>query len=54
MNRLRKFSVRNPIIGEIVRPLARHYGLRPAGEELNFIINYDVKYHLGVSAGEEE
>jgi hypothetical protein len=38
--------------------LARHYGLPPVGdasaEELDFIINYDVKYRMGASAGEEE
>jgi hypothetical protein len=32
--------------------LARHYGL--SDEELDFIINYDVKYRMGVSAGERE
>jgi hypothetical protein len=38
-----------PIIDEIDRALARHYGL--TAEELDFIINYDVKYRLG--AGDE-
>jgi hypothetical protein len=38
---------------EIDRALARHYGL--SAEELDFIINYDVKYRMGASAlGEEE
>ena len=32
--------------------LARHYGL--SDEELDFIINYDVKYRIGASAGEED
>lgn len=44
-----------PIIDEIDRALARHYGL--SAEELDFIINYDVKYRMGASAeleGEEE
>jgi len=42
-----------PIIDEIDRALARHYGL--SAEELDFIINYDVKYRMGSSAlGEEE
>ena len=44
-----------PIIDEIDRALARHYGL--SDEELDFIINYDVKYRMGASAeleGEEE
>jgi hypothetical protein len=39
------------IIDEIDRALARHYGL--SDEELDFIINYDVKYRMGASAGEE-
>ncbi len=33
--------------------LTHHYGLRPLGEELDFIINYDVKYRLGASAVED-
>jgi methylase of polypeptide subunit release factors len=33
------------IIDEIDRALARHYGL--SAEELDFIINYDVKYRMG-------
>jgi hypothetical protein len=32
--------------------LAGHYGL--SAEELDFIINYDIKYRLGRDAGEEE
>jgi len=28
------------------------YALSPAGEELDFAINYDVKYRMGASAGE--
>ncbi len=52
MNRFWKSTVRKPIIDEINRPLARHYGL--SDEELDFIINYDVKYWMGMSAGEEE
>jgi hypothetical protein len=34
-----------PIIDEIDRVLARHYGF--TDEELDFIINYDIKYRLG-------
>jgi hypothetical protein len=34
-----------PIIDEIDRALARHYGL--SDEELDFIINYDIKYRMG-------
>lgn len=38
---------------EIDRALARHYGL--SDEELDFIINYDVKYRMGTeSEGEDE
>jgi hypothetical protein len=41
-----------PIIDEIDRVLARHYGL--TAEELDFIINYDIKYRMGaVLEGEE-
>jgi len=41
-----------PIIDEIDRVLARHYGF--TDEELDYIINYDVKYRLGADDGEEE
>jgi hypothetical protein len=34
-----------PIIDEIDSVLGRHYGF--TGEELDFIINYDIKYRLG-------
>jgi hypothetical protein len=34
-----------PILDEIDRVLARHYGF--TAEELDFIINYDIKYRLG-------
>lgn len=41
------------VIDEIVRVLARHYGF--TDEELDFIINYDIKYRIGMTAeGEEE
>mgnify|MGYP001287903404 CR=1 FL=1 len=33
------------IIDEIDRALAKHYGF--TGEELDFIINYDIKYRMG-------
>jgi hypothetical protein len=39
-----------PIIDEIDRALARHYGL--SDEELDFIINYDVKYRMGAELEE--
>lgn len=45
-----KFS--KPIIDEIDRMLAQHYGFND--EELDFIINYDIKYRMGVDTFEEE
>jgi hypothetical protein len=41
-----------PIIDEIDRVLAKHYGL--TDEELDFIINYDIKYRMGQGTGEDE
>jgi len=41
-----------PIIDEIDRVLAKHYGF--TDEELDFIINYDIKYRMGGDAGEDE
>ena len=41
-----------PIIDEIDRVLAKHYGF--TDEELEFIINYDIKYRLGQEADSEE
>jgi hypothetical protein len=40
------------IIDEVDRILAKHYGFTE--EELDFIINYDIKYRMGQSAGEDE
>jgi hypothetical protein len=37
-----------PIIDEIDRVLAKHYGF--TDEELDFIINYDIKYRMGQNA----
>ncbi len=34
-----------PIIDEIDRVLAQHYGF--TNEELDFIVNYDIKYRMG-------
>ena len=34
------------------RVLARHYGF--TDDELDFIINYDIKYRMGRESGEEE
>ena len=41
------------IIDEIDRILAKHYGFTP--EELDFVINYDIKYRMGqvADSGEE-
>lgn len=41
-----------PIIDEIDRVLAKHYGF--SEEELDFIINYDIKYRMGKDAEEAE
>jgi hypothetical protein len=43
-----------PIIDEIDTVLAKHYGF--TDEELDFIINYDIKYRMGkeLENGEEE
>ena len=41
-----------PIIDEIDRLLAQHYGF--TDEEVDFIINYDIKYRMGHTGGEEE
>lgn len=38
-------KVSKPIIDEIDKVLAQHYGL--TDEELDFIINYDIKYRMG-------
>ena len=41
-----------PILDEIDRVLAAHYGF--TDEELDFIINYDIKYRMGRDAESEE
>jgi hypothetical protein len=41
-----------PIIDEIDRALAQHYGF--TDEELDFIINYDIKYRMGRANGGDE
>lgn len=43
-------SLSKPIIDDIDRVLARHYGF--TAEELDFIINYDIKYRMGKDEGE--
>ena len=40
-----KIQLSKPIIDEIDRVLAQHYGF--TDEELDFIINYDIKYRMG-------
>jgi hypothetical protein len=40
-----------PIIDEIDRVLAKHYGFTE--EELDYIINYDIKYRMGAEDNEE-
>lgn len=40
------------IIDELDALLAKHYGL--TDEELDFIINYDIKYRTGGGNGDEE
>ena len=41
-----------PIIDEIDKVLAKHYGF--TDEELDFIINYDIKYRMGDELNEED
>jgi hypothetical protein len=47
-----KIQKSKPIIDEIDAVLAEHYGFTP--EELDFIINYDIKYRLGRDTETEE
>jgi len=41
-----------PIIDEIDKVLAKHYGFTE--EELDFIINYDIKYRMGDELNTDE
>jgi len=41
-----------PIVDEIDRILAKHYGF--TDEELDFIINYDIKYRMGSELEDDE
>lgn len=41
-----------PVIDKIDEVLAKYYGF--SDEELNFIINYDIKYRMGADGGDEE
>ena len=47
-----KISKSKHIIDEIDKVLAKHYGF--TDEELDFIINYDIKYRMGSELEEEE
>jgi hypothetical protein len=44
--------VPEPTFDEIDHVLARHYGF--TDEELEFIINYDIKYRMGKTSADEE
>ena len=45
------FRPSKPIIDEIDQELAEHYGFTE--EELDFIINYDIKYRMGREHGND-
>ena len=45
-------SMSKPIMDEIDRVLAKHYGF--TDEELDFIINYDIKYRMGRGGDESD
>ena len=47
-----KKKLSKPIIDEIDKLLAKHYGFTE--EELDFIINYDIKYRMGDELNKEE
>lgn len=47
-----EYASTKPIIDEIDALLAQHYGFTE--EELDFIINYDIKYRLGRDTESEE
>jgi hypothetical protein len=47
-----RINLSKPIIDEIDKVLAKHYGF--ADEELDFIINYDIKYRMGSELEGEE
>jgi hypothetical protein len=52
LSNVRHDNAFKPIIDEIDRVMARHYGF--TDEELEFIINYDIKYRMGKSSADEE
>ena len=41
-----------PIIDQIDSVLGQHYGFKD--EELDFIINYDIKYRMGLTGAQED
>ena len=45
-----KIQKSKPVIDEIDRALAKHYGF--TAEELDFLVNYDIKYRLGSDSDE--
>ena len=45
-------SLSKPIVNELDQALAAHYGF--TDEELDFVINYDIKYRMGRDAEIEE
>ena len=47
-----RYSESKPIIDEIDELLAKHYGFTE--EELDFIINYDIKYRMGDKLNDAE
>src|SRR5262249_24475876 len=47
-----KIQLSKSLIDDIDRVLARHYGF--TDEELDFIINYDIKYRMGQDGGDGE
>lgn len=47
-----KIQKSKPIIDEIDQVLARHYGF--TDDELDFIVNYDIKYRMGRASEEEQ
>jgi len=47
-----EYSATKPILDQIATELAKHYGFTE--EELDFILNYDIKYRLGRGAGDGE
>jgi hypothetical protein len=51
LNRLRD-RIQSGAVDEIDRVLAKHYGF--TDEELDFIINYDIKYRMGREATNAE